>query len=189
MFVVPAVLGGLALCAIYAVVVRVVSRAWIALCLTVVLGITVPQVAFSRDTFSETSTQFLLWVGVWLALEAWAQRNQKGGAQLLRCILAGLALGGTAMTRIDAIVYVSALPVLAAGTHVVVRSRGEQPLRFFVGIAIGLLPPLILGSIDLMELSGQYYHDLRGSHGTSFATYAEHYFQRVHSRDRAVHCP
>ena len=65
MIVLPAILGGLALCAIYAALTRLVSRPWLAVAAVAALAISLPQLHIVRDTFSEPSTQLLLWAGLW----------------------------------------------------------------------------------------------------------------------------
>jgi hypothetical protein len=73
-------------------------RPWLVLFAVADLAVCLPQLAFSRDTFSETATQFLLWAGLWLLLVAWDRRHF--GVALL----SGLVLGGTVMTRVDAVI-------------------------------------------------------------------------------------
>ena len=161
MFRVPAVLGAVALCAIYAVGCRLVRRPWLMLAAVTALAISLPQLNVSRDTFSETATQVLLWGGIWLLLRAYEERRP--GVALV----AGLALGGTLMTRIDAPAYLIPLPLLAAVAWLATSSPADRRslARLFGALAVGVVPPALLGTIDVQRRAGQYYdalhHEMR----------------------------
>jgi hypothetical protein len=70
MFRLPALVGALALCAIFAVGWRLVGRPWLVLAAVTGLAVSLPQLNVSRDTFSEPAVQFLLWAGMFLLLMA-----------------------------------------------------------------------------------------------------------------------
>ena len=70
MFRVPALLGALALCAIFAVGCRVVRRPWLVVAAVSALAVSLPQLNVSRDTFSEPAVQLLLWAGMFFLLIA-----------------------------------------------------------------------------------------------------------------------
>jgi hypothetical protein len=78
-------------------------------------------------------------------------------------LLAGLAVGGTLMTHIDAVVYLVPLPLLAALWWLSVPSRSERRtlLRIFAAVLIGVIPPALLGTFDVQRRAGGYYVDLR----------------------------
>jgi hypothetical protein len=156
MFRVPAVLGALALCAIYVVGCRLVRRPWLVLAAVTALAITMPQLNVSRDTFSEPATQVLLWGGIWLLLRAYEER------QPAVALISGLAFGGTLMTRIDAVAYLVPLPLLAAVAWLATRSADDRRslLRLYAALVVGVLPPAILGTIDVQRRSGGYYDAL-----------------------------
>ncbi len=160
MFRVPAVLGALALCAIYAGGCRLVRRPWLVLVAVTALAISMPQLNVSRDTFSEPATQVLLWGGVWLLLRAYEGRRP------VVALISGLALGGTLMTRIDAVAYLVPLPLLAAVAWLATRSADDRKslLRVYAALVAGVLPPAILGTIDVQRRAGGYYAAL--SHET-----------------------
>ena len=120
MFKVPAVLGALALCAIFAAGCRVVRKPWLVLAAVIGLAVSLPQLNVTRDTFSEPAVQLLLWAGIWLLLHAY-ERGRPGVA-----LLAGAALAGTMMSRIDAPVYLIPLPLLAALTWLSARSLTKR---------------------------------------------------------------
>jgi hypothetical protein len=153
MFALPAVLGALALCAIFAVGSRLAGRPWLVLSAVVGLAVCLPQVAFSRDTYSETSTQFLLWAGLWLLLVAWDRRHLGVG------LLAGLAIGGTVMSRVDALIYLAPLPILAAVGWLAAHDPEQRRsrLRLLAVILAGIVAPALLGSFDLVYRAGGYY--------------------------------
>jgi hypothetical protein len=156
LFRVPAVLGALALCAIYAVGCRLVRRPWLVLTAVTALALSMPQLNVSRDTFSEPATQVLLWGGIWLLLRAYEERRP------VVALISGLALGGTLMTRIDAVAYLVPLPLLAAVAWLASRSADDRKslLRLYAALVAGVLPPAILGTIDVQRRSSGYYDAL-----------------------------
>ena len=120
------------------------------------LAVSTPQLYVSRDTFSETATQVLLWGGIWLLLRAYEQRAP--GVALV----AGLALGGTLMTRIDAVAYLVPLPLLATVGWLAARSADDRRslLAVYGALAAGVLPPAILGTVDVQRRATGYYDSL-----------------------------
>ena len=156
MFRVPAVLNALALCAIYATGCRIIRRPWLTLAAVTALALTLPQLYFSRNTFSEPATQVLLWGGIWLLIRAYDERR------VSVAILAGLSIGGTLMTRIDAVAYLIPLPILAAVGWLAVRSRDDRAslVRIYAATAVAVLPPAILGTVDVQRRAGLYYDAL-----------------------------
>jgi hypothetical protein len=158
MFKVPALLGALALGAIYAAGCRLVRRPWLVLAAVVALGISLPQLNVSRDPFSEPSVELLLWSGMWLISVAYSRRS------LGMAWLAGMALVGTIMSRIDAPVYLIPLPVLAALTWLSASSPRDRRFlaRLYGAFILGAIPVAVLGTIDIQDRSGRYYDDLHG---------------------------
>ena len=154
MFRVTTVLGTLALCAIYAVGCRLTRRPWLALAAVSALAVSLPQLNVSRDTYSEPAVEFLLWVGIYLLLKAYESR--RFGVALL----AGAALGGTMLGRIDALVYLIPLPLVGAGTWVAAPSSRRSLARMCAAVALGALPLAVLGTIDVRDRAGSYYTDL-----------------------------
>jgi hypothetical protein len=157
MFRVPALLNAIALCAVYATGCRLIRRPWLALTAVTALALSLPQLYFSRDTFSEPATQVLLWGGIWLLLRAYETRRVSVG------ILAGLLLGGTLMTRIDAVAYLVPLPLLAAIGWLASRSREDRHslARLYTSVLLGAVSTAVVGTVDVQRRSGLYYHDLR----------------------------
>jgi hypothetical protein len=156
MFMVPAVLGAIGLCAIYVVGCRLVRRPWLVLAAVAGFALSLPELNVTRDAYSEPATQVLLWGGVFLLLRAYETRS--GGM----AFVAGLAIGGTLMTHIDAVIYLAPLPLFAALGWLTARDRRDRKSLAPV-IAFGLLgviPTAVLGTIDVLVRSGQYYENL-----------------------------
>lgn len=155
-FRVPAVLGALALCAVYAAGCRFVRRPWLVLAAVGALSLSLPQLNVSRDTYSESSAELLLWSGLWLTLVAY-QRRRFGVA-----LLAGAALGGTLLSRVDALVYLIPLPIVGALALLAARTRGERRdlVKMHLGVLIGAVPVAMLGTLDVILRAGRYYADL-----------------------------
>lgn len=153
MFALPAVLGALALCAVYAVGVRLLHRPWLAVAATATVGESLPELFVSRDTYSETSAQLLLWGGLWLLLTAFRRRSAR------TALAAGAAIGAILMSRIDALVYFVPLPVLAAVVWLARPSRPDRAflLRAGTAVILGALPPIALATADVKLRATGYY--------------------------------
>ncbi len=100
------------------------------------LGDLASQLHIVRDTFSEPSTQLLLWAGLWLTLIAYERRSTS------LALVAGALFGGTVMTRIDALVYVVPLPLVAAVAWLAeLPTRRRRQGAVFAAFAAGLGRP------------------------------------------------
>ena len=77
-------------------------------------------------------------------------------------VLAGAALAGTAMSRIDAPVYLIPLPLLAALTWLSAQSSAERRmlLRLYGLFLVGAIPVAVLATLDVQDRAGHYYDDL-----------------------------
>jgi len=156
MFRVPAILGALGLCAVYGAGCRMVKRPWLVLAAVTGLAVAMPQLNTSRDTLSESSVQLLLWAGLLLLATAY-ERRRPGTA-----VLAGAALAGIAMSRIDAPVYLIPLPLVAALAWIWARSATDRRnvVRLTGSALAGALPVAVIGVYDVQNRSGHYYADL-----------------------------
>jgi hypothetical protein len=156
MFRVPALVGALALCAIYAVGCRIARRPWMVVAAVAALAVSLPELNVVRDTFSEPAVELLLWSGLWLLILAY-EKGRLGVA-----LLAGAALAGTSMSRIDAPIYLIPLPLLAALTWLSVKSVAERGwlVRMYGVFLLGAVPVAVLGTIDVQDRAGRYYDDL-----------------------------
>ncbi len=156
MFMVPAVLGAIGLCTIYAVGCRLVRRPWVVLAAVAGFALSLPELNVTRDAYSEPATQVLLWGGVLLLLRAYETRSAAIAS------VAGLAIGGTLMTHIDAVIYLAPLPLFAALGWLTARDRRDRgslaPVIAF-GL-LGVIPTAALGTIDVLDRSGLYYENL-----------------------------
>ncbi len=160
LFAMPALLGALGLCAVYSAGCRLVGRPWLVLAVVGALAVSLPQISVSRDTYSETSAQFLLWSGLWLLLVAF-ERRKLGVA-----LLAGLAIGGTLLARVDALVYFIPLPAAAIAAYI--ATAAEEFGASWFGCArdrrgrAAAARLAVLAVIDLDVRSTGYYKDLAG---------------------------
>ncbi len=156
MFRTPALLSALALCAIYAVGCRLVRRPWLVLGAVGALALALPQLNVARESFSEPAVEILLWSGMWLLLIAFERRH------LLTALVAGAALSGTMLSRIDTIVYLIPLPILAALAWLSTKTPADRRFlaKMFGVFLIGVAPVAVLGTFDVVTLAGTYYDDL-----------------------------
>jgi hypothetical protein len=160
LFKVPALLGALALLAFHAFASRVL-RPWFAAFATLALAVNPVFVHFSRDAFSEIPALIALFGGLALLWDA------RGAGDARRALAAGLLLGMVAMARIDGLFL--AIPLVAfIGVEVVraqLRERDDPAraatLRLAGAVALGAVPPVVLGFIDVRLRSPFYFSDLR----------------------------
>ena len=156
MFRVSALLGAIGLLAMYAVGCRLIRRPWLVLLAVTGVAVSLPELYVSRDPFSEAATQVLLFGGVWLMMRAWETRS-RGVA-----FVAGLAIGGTLMTHIDAAIYLLPLPILGALGWLAAGARGERKglAGVYTAFVLGVAPTAILGTLDVQRRSNLYYDAL-----------------------------
>jgi hypothetical protein len=152
----PEVLGGIALLAFYVLAWRLLRRPLFALAAMLALAFIIPQVSFSRDSYSEIPSQILLFTALWLLvtprfLPTWRV-----------ALASGLFLGALEATRIDAIVFLIGVPALLAVAWLRADrdARRRAVLPAICAFVAGLVPGLTLGLIDLTRHSGKYYGDL-----------------------------
>ncbi len=150
-----AVIGGLALLAFYGLAACFVRPRW-ALFAVVALGLSLPMIFFSRDTYSEP-LGLLLTMGA-LAL-VWAAQTRSSSRIWL---LAGLAAGAGTLARADAYLIVAALTAFAMTRlcFAAAKQRGRI-IKESLWFALGMAATTLLGWLDLTMLSTNYYHDLR----------------------------
>lgn len=156
MFRLNVLLGGLGLLAVYGFGRLVVSRGW-ALLAVVLLGGTLPQIAFSRDDYTEPLSQLFIFGGLALL---WTCRP----GQPARWATAGMVVGAGCMARIDAFLVLPSL-IVFAGLVAALASRGRERRRAgtdALAALAGAGVPAVLGVLDLQQLSSGYYRDLHG---------------------------
>jgi hypothetical protein len=152
----PAVLGGLALLAVYAWATRVLPP-WLALLAVTLLAVSLPQVYFARDAFSEETTQLFIFGGLWAlaATDSGRTRDRRVNA-----VAAGVLFGLAAMTRIDAYVVLALVAVWGAAM-LVQAPRGWRLKLTPAWVAAGAVPPAVLGIVDALVVSrGDYLGDV-----------------------------
>ena len=139
-----AVVGGLALLCVFCFGARLTGRPGWSLVATLALAVCLPQVHFSRDTFSELPAQLLFFAG--LALLWDAVRLRRAAAALV----AGLVLGISCVARIDA--FVSLPPLVVVATVLALAGMARVGAALVAGTAVGAL----LGLLDATVGSPAY---------------------------------
>lgn len=149
---VNAVLGGVALLAVFAFASRWLTRPFAAVAV-IALALNLVQVYFSRDTYSEIPTQLFLFGGLWIL---WISRER---SSVRLSVLAGLLLGAMCMTRVDGIVYLIPLSAYLFGEALVVDD-GARRLPAATGAGITLTFELAV--LDAVFFARPYVLDLHG---------------------------
>jgi hypothetical protein len=163
----PELLGGFALLAFFVLAWRLLRRPLFALSAMLALAFIIPEVSFSRDSYSEIPSQILLFTALWLLVTARVLPRWRVA------LVAGLFLGSLEATRIDAIVFLVGVPVVCAVAWVRADAadRRHTSLPAIVAFVAGIVPGIGLGLIDLVRHSGLYFSDLaREVHKLSLAT-------------------
>ena len=120
--------GALALLAFYAFAARVVRPGW-ALLATATLSVLLPQLHFTRDTFSETPAQLLVFAGLAMLWDVTGARRRELPAS--GALVAGVVLGGAAMARVDSFFYL--VPIAAA---LLLLQAGRTGLAVLAGMLL-----------------------------------------------------
>jgi hypothetical protein len=156
LFLLPTLLGGLALLQFFVLAWRLLRRPIFAIAAMGALAFTLPEVSFARDAFSEIVVQVLLFGALVLLVDRrivphW--RAALGG---------GLLLGAIQATRIDAALLFIAIPVLmtVAWLHAADDAERRHVRASNRALATGLLPGVALGLFDLMVRSERYWSSL-----------------------------
>ncbi|UBU14687.1 glycosyltransferase family 39 protein [Nonomuraea gerenzanensis] len=153
-FLVPAVLGALAVLTVAGVVARLAGARW-ALVGATAFAVSLPILYTSRTTFSEIPSLILLFGGVALAHDALARRERG------RALLAGLVFGLAVLVRVDGLRDV--LPVLAFAGLLIGMRRLRRPVGvvgppllagLVAGAGLGMLAAYLLARPYLSYLSG-----------------------------------
>ena len=157
MFAAPAVLSGVALLAFFVAAWRFLRNPTVALAALVSFAFVIPEVSFSRDTYSEIPSQVLLFTALWIFADRRVLRRPRAA------LVAGLLLGLLQAARIDALAAVLGLPVLFAVTWMRAgRHERRSIATSAAACAAGLVPGFVLGATDVVLRSSQYLHLMRG---------------------------
>jgi len=159
---VTALLGALALLALYALATTVVGPRW-ALVGPVMLVLAPLQSWFSRDAYAELPVEFLALGGLWLLVEA--LRREDSSASVAAGAIAGVILGSITFARIDALAILVGIPVALAVEMARARPGGRderrrQDRRALWSTAIALVATALLGLGVSRALSPGYLSDL-----------------------------
>jgi hypothetical protein len=152
----PELLGGFALLAFFVLAWRLFRRPLFALSAMLALAFMLPEVSFSRDSYSEIPSQILLFTALWVLVSPRVLPRWR------LALVGGLFLGALEATRIDAIVFLIGVPVvcLVAWLRTGGDDRRRVALPSIVAFVAGIVPGMALGLVDLMRHSGEYYADL-----------------------------
>jgi hypothetical protein len=156
-------IGSAALLGFYGLVRQYTARSW-ALVAVIVLGVSLPQLHFSRNTYSEPVTMLFLVGGLALLREAQRRGSTRGYG------LAGLVLGSAALARIDGLYFLLTVPLVAGATLAISSpERRGDAARKVAALLLGVAVPAVVAMANLVDLSPVYLHNL-GSELTMIAT-------------------
>jgi hypothetical protein len=156
MFAATPLLSGVALLAFFVAAWRLVRNPFVALTALVSFAFLLPEVSFSRDTYSEIPMQVLIFTGLWILVDRAAFRRPR------LALVAGLVLGMLQAARIDALAALTGLAPLFAVLWLVADARDRRSVALSgAALGIGLVPGVVLGFADVALRSYGYLHDLR----------------------------
>lgn len=139
-----ALIGGLALLALYAFAERLM-RPWLALVAQVGLASTLVFVYFTRAPFSELLMLGMLFAGLWALDQAVTLRDRMTG------FVAGLLLGGTFLARLDGLVVLLMLALALLPPVVTGRLRRVAPAAL-----AGIATTSAVAAVDLFVFAPFY---------------------------------
>jgi len=142
----PAVLGGIALLAFFALAARFV-RPWWGVVATAVLAVSLPQVHFGRDAFTEIPSQVFVFASLWAM--SWAVSRASPDDRRAWWVLAGFFAALTVATRLDGLLFFAPLLVAVAllDAGVVLQRAMPGAVHSF---AIGATLPLVVATANLV---------------------------------------
>ena len=120
MFAATSLLSGVALLAFFVAAWRLVRNPFVALAALVSFAFLLPEVSFSRDTYSEIPMQVLIFTGLWILVDRAAFRRPR------LALVAGLVLGMLQAARIDALAVLTGLAPLFAVVWLVADARDRR---------------------------------------------------------------
>jgi len=158
MFASTPLIGGAALLAFFVAAWRLLRNPYVALAAVVSFAFLLPEVSFSRDSYSEIPMQLMLFTALWILTDL--------GVFLLPRVIfvVGVLLGMLQAARIDALVSLTGVAVLFALMWLRAGVRDRRRVALSAGAcAIGLVPGIVLGFSDVTLRSNQYLRDLKGN--------------------------
>jgi 4-amino-4-deoxy-L-arabinose transferase-like glycosyltransferase len=147
------VIGGVALLAVFAFA-RLFLKPRYALLAIVALGISLPMIYFSRDTYTEP----LLMIAAFSALATLWIAQAKNNASLW--LVAGLLAGAAAMVRVDGLLISAALALGAFCYPIFMQNKQPIVYKQTALFMVGMLLMVLLAWLDLYLLSRAYYLSL-----------------------------
>ena len=152
---VNALLGGFALIVLFVFASRIMSP-WAAAAAVVALAVNPIEAHFSRDAYTEITTQVLLLGALW-ALSVARDELDPGKAAV-----AGLLWGATCMARIDAFAFL--IPLIGYVFYELWTGAdapsNARHLAFLGSLSVGAAAGVAVGIADLYFFSPVYLHDL-----------------------------
>ena len=144
-------LGGIALLALFGMARMVVKSRW-ALIASLAIGLTLPMMYFSRDTYTEPLSMMFIFGGASLLLMAIQQKDRA------LWFMAGAVFGASAMARIDAYISIAAIMAFAI-LYLVTRIPKERvsAVRGTIALIAGLVLTGAVGFLDVALLSSGYF--------------------------------
>ena len=158
MFMLPALLGAVALLAFFVIGSRVLHNPAVALGATACLAFLMPQVYFSRDSYSEIPMQVLFFTALWMLCDESIFRRW-GPA-----LVAGFCIGLLQAVRLDALSIVVGVPVVGAAAWIRRGREDRRPVLIsLLAAAGGIGVGLAIGYADLHFRSYPYLRALRAN--------------------------
>ncbi len=151
----PALIGGLALAAVWSFASRLV-RPWVATAAVTALALSPIHLHFTRDAYSEPLTQMLFFAGLAALSTAVDLYSPRLG------FLAGTMLGAMLQARIDGLGLLILLPVWLGLALWLEPHHRQRLTRVVMSTAGGAAISLALGAIDLRWRSPVYLSNLSG---------------------------
>jgi hypothetical protein len=168
MFAATPMIGGVALLAFFVAAWRLLRNAFVALAALVSFAFLLPVISFSRDSYSEIPLQALVFTALWILADRGTFLRPRAA------FVAGIFLGLLQATRIDGLVSLTGVGLLFAIMWIISRGSDRRRAALSAGAcALGMIPGVVLGFVDVMLRSAQYIHDLhRNVHSLELASVA-----------------
>jgi hypothetical protein len=149
LFYAPELLSGIALLAFFLLTWRLFRRPALALAATFCIALVIPQVSFSRDSYSEIPTQIFVFAALALLVDTRRFPRPKVA------FVAGLFLGATQATRIDGLALLIGVPLVLAIAWLATDEPGSRAsVGWFVA---GVAPGVAIGLFDVARRSHDYF--------------------------------
>jgi hypothetical protein len=151
MFATPGILAAAALLSLFVASWRFTRHGLIALVSVVAFAVVIPEISFSRDTYSEIPSQVLLFAALWILLDPDNLRRPRAA------LVAGLLIGMLQGVRIDALALMLGLPLLFAFAACRADASRRHVIQAAGACFVGLVPGVTLGFLDVKLRSSSYY--------------------------------